>query len=81
VTNGANSPFSALYILVIATASLLVPTGGGVFIAALGIVLYFADVALLSGSPLSIEPGVWLQLSVIAVVTLVLLQRGWKLRH
>ena len=81
VTNGANSPFSALYILVIATASLLVPTGGGVFIAALGIVLYFADVALLSGSPLSIEPGVWLQLSVIAVVTLAVRSLSVRLRE
>jgi CheY-like chemotaxis protein/PAS domain-containing protein len=58
-----------------------VPTGGGVFIAALGIVLYFADVALLSGSPLSIEPGVWLQLSVIAVVTLAVRSLSVRLRE
>ena len=81
VTNGANSPFSALYILVIATASLLVPTGGGVFIAALGIVLYFADVALLSGSPFDIEPGVWLQLTIIAVVTLAVRSLSVRLRE
>src|SRR4029079_15821160 len=50
ITNGSNSPFSALYILVIATASLLVPSSGGLLVAALGIVLYFADVVVLSGS-------------------------------
>ena len=81
VTNGSNSPFSALYILVIATSSLLVPTGGGVLIAALGIVLYFADVVILSGSPLRIEPGVWLQLSVIAVVTLAIRALSVRLRE
>jgi two-component system, NtrC family, sensor histidine kinase PilS len=81
VTNGANSPFAALYILVIATASLLVPTGGGVLIAALGIVLYFADVAMLSGSPLSIEPGVWLQLTIIAVVALAVRSLSVRLRE
>jgi len=81
VTNGANSPFSALYILVIAAASLLVPTGGGVFIAALGIILYFSDVVLLSGSPLRIDPGVWLQLTVIAVVTLAVRSPSVRLRE
>ncbi|MEO9034512.1 MAG: ATP-binding protein [Gemmatimonadaceae bacterium] len=69
VTNGANSPFSALYILVIATTSLLVPAGGGLLIAALGIVLYFADVFVFLRAQL-FEPGVWLQLSVIALVAL-----------
>jgi two-component system sensor histidine kinase PilS (NtrC family) len=81
VTNGANSPFSALYILVIATASLLVPSGGGVLIAALGIVLYVADVVMVSGSPLRIEPGVWLQVSVIAVVTLAVRSLSVRLRE
>ena len=69
VTNGSNSPFSAIYILVIATTSLLVPASGGLLIAALGIVMYFADVVVfLSTGP--VEPAVWLQLSVIAVVAL-----------
>ena len=81
VTNGSSSPFSALYILVIATASLLVPSGGGVLIAALGIVMYFSDVVLLSGSPLEIEPGVWLQLTVIAVVTLAVWSLSVRLRE
>ncbi|MDB4874731.1 MAG: hypothetical protein JWM41_1177 [Gemmatimonadetes bacterium] len=69
VTNGSNSPFSPLYILVIATASLLVPAGGGLLIAALGIVLYFSDVVLFF-RPSLVEPGVWIQLSIIALVAL-----------
>jgi two-component system, NtrC family, sensor histidine kinase PilS len=81
VTNGSSSPFSALYILVIATASLLVPSGGGVLIAALGIVLYFGDVVLLSSVPLHIEPGVWLQVSVIALVALAVRALSVRLRE
>lgn len=46
VTNGNNSPFSGLYVLVIAIATLIVPPGGGLLIAALGLVLYLADVLL-----------------------------------
>ncbi len=69
VTNGSNSPFSALYILVIATTSLLLPAGGGLLVAALGLVLYFADIAVFLGSP-HIEQGIWLQLGVIAIVAL-----------
>jgi PAS domain S-box-containing protein len=80
VTNGSNSPFSALYILVIATASLLVPASGGLFVAAFGIVLYFADVVLLA-RPAAIEPGVWLQLGVIAIVALVIRYLSAELRE
>src|SRR5262249_47358699 len=80
VTNGSNSPFSALYILVIATASLLVPASGGLFVAAFGIVLYFADVVLLA-RPAAIEPGVWLQLGVIAIVAPVLRYLSAELRE
>jgi two-component system sensor histidine kinase PilS (NtrC family) len=54
LTNGSASPFAALYILVIATASLLVPTGGGLLVAALGIVLYFADVVVFLRSPIAV---------------------------
>jgi signal transduction histidine kinase len=35
LTNGSSSPFSSLYILVFATASLLVPASGGLLVAAL----------------------------------------------
>src|SRR6185436_2379727 len=73
VTNSSSSPFSALYILVIATASLLVPAGGGLLVAALGIALYFADVVLFLQSPLGdVDAGVWLQVSVIALAAMII---------
>ncbi len=80
VTNGSSSPFSALYILVIATSSLLVPTGGGLFVAALGIVLYFAD-ALMTPGPGPIDAAVWLQVGVIALVALVIRYLSAELRE
>jgi two-component system sensor histidine kinase PilS (NtrC family) len=79
VTNGGGSPFSALYILVIATSSLLVPSGGGVLIAALGLVLYFGDVVVFLRAPL-VDPGVWLQLTVIALVALAIRALSTQLR-
>lgn len=82
VTNGNNSPFSALYILVIATASLLVPAGGGLLIAALGLVFYFADVLLFFRTPAdTIGPGVWLQLSIFAIVALCVRYVSAELRE
>ena len=68
VTGSGNSQFAALYILVIAAASLLLPYTGGLLIAALGCVLYFADVIITPGTPLDL--GVWLQLGVFAAVAL-----------
>ena len=68
VTNGSTSQFAALYILVIAAASLLLPVGGGLLIAALGNVLYVADTVLIHGT--SLVPAVWLQLAVFAIVAL-----------
>jgi two-component system sensor histidine kinase PilS (NtrC family) len=68
VTGGSGSQFAALYILVIATASLLLPSGGGLLVAALGNVLYFADAIWGHGTTLSVT--VWLQLGVFAVVAL-----------
>ena len=62
------SQFSALYILVIAASSLLLPVGGGLLVAALGNVLYFADAAWLLGS--GVDYAVWLQLGVFAAVAL-----------
>ena len=67
-TNGNPSQFAALYILVIATSSLLLPVGGGLLVAALGNVLYVADAIWSVGTPFTI--GVWLQLGVFAVVAL-----------
>ena len=68
VTNSGTSQFSALYILVIAAASLLLPIGGGLLIAALGSALFFADAIWTSSG--SLHAAVWLQLVVFAVVAL-----------
>ena len=68
VTGGSASGFAALYILVIVSASLLLPIGGGLLIAALGNVMYFADVIL--GHHTVLEVGVWLQLGVFGIVAL-----------
>ncbi|MDQ3812086.1 MAG: PAS domain S-box protein, partial [Chloroflexota bacterium] len=68
VTGGAASQFAALYILVTASASLLLPVGGGLLIAAFANVLYFADVFW--GHETSLGIAVTLQLGVFAAVAL-----------
>jgi two-component system sensor histidine kinase PilS (NtrC family) len=77
--NGAPSQFAALYILVIATSSLLLPVGGGLLVAALGNVLYVADAIWTIGSPFTI--GIWLQLGVFACVALGSAYLSAKLRE
>ena len=79
VTNGSTSQFAALYILVIAAASLLLPIGGGLLIAAFGNVLYVADTVLIHGT--SLVPAVWLQLAVFAVVALGSAYLGGQLQR
>jgi len=68
VTGGTSSPFVALYILVIATSTLLLPLGGGFLIAALGNAFYVADV--IWGVNTQLTPEVWLQLGVFTAVAL-----------
>jgi two-component system, NtrC family, sensor histidine kinase PilS len=68
VTGSSGSQFTALYILVIATSSLLLPVGGGLLVAALGNVLYVADAFWSVETPFS--AAVWLQLAVFAMVAL-----------
>ncbi|HEY4132106.1 MAG TPA: ATP-binding protein [Gemmatimonadaceae bacterium] len=81
VTNGYNSPFAALYILVIGTASLLVPASGGLWVAGLGLALYFADIVAFFRTPAGIAPSVWLQLGVMAIVALAIRSLATKLRE
>jgi two-component system, NtrC family, sensor histidine kinase PilS len=69
VTGGALSQFAALYILVIAASSLLLPLGGGLLIAALGNVLYVAEV-IFFGTDIPLTFSVWLQLGVFTAVAL-----------
>ena len=64
VTGGQLSQFAALYILVTAGASLLLPAGGGLLIAALGISCYIADVVASRNGALDV--GMMLQLAVFA---------------
>src|SRR5437762_13537856 len=68
VTGSATSQFAALYILIIASSTLLLPLGGGFLIAALGNVLYVADVIL--AAEISPPMAVWLQLGVFVLVAL-----------
>ena len=66
--SGGVSQFSALYILVIAAATLMLPVGGGLLVAALGIVLFFADTVF--GVNVVMHSGiVWAQLGVFAAVS------------
>jgi two-component system sensor histidine kinase PilS (NtrC family) len=79
VTGSSGSQFAALYILVIATSSLLLPVGGGLLVAALGNVLYVADAFWSVDSPFT--AAVWLQLAVFAVVALGSAWLSAKLRE
>ena len=67
--SGSVSQFSALYILVIATATLMLPVGGGLLVAALGIVMFFADTVF--GVNADMHNGIVMaQLGVFAAVSL-----------
>lgn len=79
LTGGGTSQFSALYILVIAIGSLLLPAGGGLLTAALGVTLYVGDALWLQTEPPS--ASVWLQISIIGVVALGSASIGKKLRE
>ncbi len=68
VTGGALSQFAALYVLVIVSASLLLPVGNGLGVAILGIALYCVDV--LWGHQSQIDVGLLLQLGVFGAVAL-----------
>ena len=66
---GGPTAFSALYILVIAMAALLLPERSSLLIAALGIVLYFTDIAVFQPD-LAEDRWFYLQLALFAVVAL-----------
>ncbi|HUF66185.1 MAG TPA: ATP-binding protein [Gemmatimonadaceae bacterium] len=68
VTGGVESPFTALYILVIAAAALLHDARGVVLVASLGIVVYFADALLVH--EFVFERPLALQLVLFAAVAL-----------
>ena len=68
VTEGATSGFAALYILVNAEAALLLPIGGALLVALLGIVMYVTDALTVSPEPLG--PALLLQLTVFTLVAI-----------
>jgi signal transduction histidine kinase len=68
VTGGGESPFTALYILVIAVAALLHDGPGVILVAALGIAMYFADALLVH--EFVFERPLALQLVLFAAVAL-----------
>ncbi len=68
ITGGGSSQFAALYILVIAVASLVLTVSTGLLVAALGCLMYFADVLVAHKSTLDL--ALWLQLCVFAGVAL-----------
>ena len=68
ITGGASSQFAALYILVIAVAALVLSVSGGLLVAALACVLYFAVVVWANQAALDVS--IWLQIGVFAGVAL-----------
>lgn len=79
LTGSDASHFTALYILVISVGSLVLPFGGGLVVAALGIALYWTDA--ISGHGLALPPSVALHLVVFAVVGFGTAYIGVRLRQ
>ena len=79
VTGRRDSGFSALYILVIATAAILLPRGGAALAAVLGCAFYLADVIVLADAELTVALG--LQFGVFAVVAAAAGSVGARLRE
>jgi len=66
VTNGSESQFAALYILVIAYAALLIPRSGGLIAALLVCAFYFTDIVVTRDFVL--DSTAWLQMANFATV-------------
>jgi len=66
ITNGSESQFAALYILVIAYAALLIPRSGGLIAALLVCAFYFTDILITRDFIL--DPTAWLQMGNFATV-------------
>ncbi len=79
VTNGPDSSFAPLYILVISAGALLLPLPGGVLIGGLASMVYFADLAW--GYETVFTRDVGLQIGLFAVVALITGLVGDRLRR
>jgi two-component system sensor histidine kinase PilS (NtrC family) len=79
ITGGPESSFAPLFILVIATGSVLLPIPGGILVGALVGILYFADILWwYTAAP---PPGVLLQIALFAVMALATGFLGDRLRR
>jgi two-component system sensor histidine kinase PilS (NtrC family) len=78
LTGGKDSSFAPLYVLAIFAGAVLLPIVGGMLIAGLACVLYFADVVW---SAHALDAGVLLQIVIFALVALVTGYLGDRLRN
>lgn len=89
VTGGAGSQFAAIYVLVIAVAAIVLAVPDALIVAGLSGVLYCFDAFVLRGGPGAGSPlnpgggtgGVWVQLAVLAIVTVGAVFVGQRLRQ
>jgi len=79
LTGGGESDFAPLYILVVTVGALLLPLRGGVLVAVLASILYFADAVWLHEETLSGAVG--LQMALFTLVALVTGFVGDRLRR
>jgi two-component system, NtrC family, sensor histidine kinase PilS len=79
LTGGSSSQFAALYIVVIAIATLLQPTGTALLVAALACISYFGEVLFWSQTTPALES--WLQLALFALVAVSSGFIGGRLRE
>jgi two-component system sensor histidine kinase PilS (NtrC family) len=80
VTGGVESHFAPLYILVIATAALLLPLPGGMLIGALASLLYFADLLFFQGTTPTLNVGLQ-QIGLMVVMAIATAAVGERLRR
>jgi two-component system sensor histidine kinase PilS (NtrC family) len=80
VTGGVESHFAPLYILVIATAALLLPLPGGMLIGALASLLYFADLLFFQGTTPTLNVGLP-QIGLMVVMAIATAAVGERLRR
>jgi two-component system, NtrC family, sensor histidine kinase PilS len=66
VTDGADSQFPALYVLVIATSAVLMPMASSLLVTSLASLLYLADIVW--WQPIQLSVAVWLQIAVFVGV-------------
>jgi two-component system sensor histidine kinase PilS (NtrC family) len=69
MTGGAESDLASLYVILVAVTALLMPPANAGLVTLFAGLLYFADI--LWGHTSAVSPGVWIQLTVFALVALV----------